>query len=171
MATRTWSGLGTTNNWTEAANWDAVPVAGDSLIFDGNTRLTPNNDFADNTAFSGITFAATAGVFTIGGLRVALSGTVTNSSSNTQIITFATSGSFTVTGAATIAGLIEVINYTLPIISTGYTILSSSALTGEFQPASTILTLGGRSFQATYPTNTVLLTDDGSPRTFLPMFF
>ena len=39
-ATRTWDGEGTTNNWSEAANWssNAVPGSGDDVIFN-NTSL------------------------------------------------------------------------------------------------------------------------------------
>ena len=38
-ATRTWSGLGTTNNWTEAANWvgGLIPGAADVATFDGTS--------------------------------------------------------------------------------------------------------------------------------------
>ncbi|HEV8378054.1 MAG TPA: hypothetical protein VGP99_04335, partial [Tepidisphaeraceae bacterium] len=45
-ATQTWNGLGGDDNWTTAANWvgGVAPVANDSLIFDGSTRLTPSND-------------------------------------------------------------------------------------------------------------------------------
>jgi hypothetical protein len=58
-------------------------VANDSLIFDSNTNATTNNDFATNTQFNGITFAATAGAFTLGGNAVLLGGDI-NDNSTTQ---------------------------------------------------------------------------------------
>ena len=89
MATRTWSGLGTTNNLTEAANWDVVPVAGDDLIFAGSVRLTPNNNFAADTSFASITFAVGASAFILAGNRITLTGNITNSSSNAQTLNIA----------------------------------------------------------------------------------
>src|SRR5215208_4529168 len=72
-ATSTWDGGGGDDNWSTGANWsnDAAPIANDALVFDGGTRLTPSNDFAPNTTFSGITFNSTAGAFTLGGAGVA----------------------------------------------------------------------------------------------------
>jgi autotransporter-associated beta strand protein len=60
-----WEGLGSDGNWSTAANWDFVPVDGDSLIFDGSARLANTNDIItllDGTAFN---FPATAGSFVI----------------------------------------------------------------------------------------------------------
>lgn len=76
MATRTWNGgSATTDNWTDADNWGGTaPVAGDSLVFDGSTRLSPVNDFASGTSFASITIAATAGNFNITGNAITLSG-------------------------------------------------------------------------------------------------
>jgi autotransporter-associated beta strand protein len=72
--THTWDGGGADMNWATAANWvgDALPSAGDDLIFAGTTRCgtwdIPNfNDFPDNTAFNSITVAAGAGAFYISG--------------------------------------------------------------------------------------------------------
>src|SRR5262249_22079085 len=52
-ATCTWTGGGTNNNWSTAANWDAcggahaIPQTNDTLIFPaGAARGTPVNDFA-----------------------------------------------------------------------------------------------------------------------------
>src|SRR5262249_626403 len=49
-ATLTWTGAGTSNNWSEAANWDpsATPASGDDLVFDdyGLGRSSPVNDLA-----------------------------------------------------------------------------------------------------------------------------
>ena len=57
---RTWDGGGTTNNWTEAANWvgDIAPFAWDSLVFPaGAARLSNINNFSAGTTFSSITLS------------------------------------------------------------------------------------------------------------------
>jgi fibronectin-binding autotransporter adhesin len=83
-ANDTWTGGGLDNNWMTAGNWGGTaPMASDSLIFDGIANTTTNNDFATNTQFSGITFAATAGAFTLGGNAVLLGGDI-NDNSTTQ---------------------------------------------------------------------------------------
>ena len=60
-----WDGGGADDNWTTAENWttDTAPVAGDSLVFAGSTRLEPDNDFASGTSFNGIKFKSGAGNF------------------------------------------------------------------------------------------------------------
>src|SRR5688500_6731063 len=43
----TWTGLGSTNDWSEAANWDSDPVlpsSGDDVIFDGTSVKNCNID-------------------------------------------------------------------------------------------------------------------------------
>ncbi|MCC6268954.1 MAG: DUF11 domain-containing protein [Dehalococcoidia bacterium] len=57
-ATRTWTGLGGSNNWSDAANWDTgVPLAGDDIVFPASaSRKTNTNDLAPNTAFTTIQF-------------------------------------------------------------------------------------------------------------------
>ena len=88
-ATKTWDGGGLDNNWTTAANWDldVAPVAGDALVFDGSTRLTPNNDFAAATSFASITFAATASAFTLSGNSVTITGGATAITANNASLT------------------------------------------------------------------------------------
>ncbi|HEV8607904.1 MAG TPA: autotransporter-associated beta strand repeat-containing protein, partial [Tepidisphaeraceae bacterium] len=79
-AIQTWSGGGGDDKWTTGANWlgGTAPVANDALVFDGSVRLTPGNDFAAGTGFTGIGFAATAGAFTLSGNQVTLSGDITD---------------------------------------------------------------------------------------------
>src|SRR5882724_11946874 len=79
-ATQTWNGGGADDNWTSSANWvgGASPVANDALLFDGAARLTPNNNFAAGTAFTGIGFTAATGAFTLGGNQITLSGDLTD---------------------------------------------------------------------------------------------
>jgi hypothetical protein len=69
-STKTWDGGDVDDNlWTSATNWvgDVAPVEGDYLVFAGSTRLTPNNDFANETSFGSITFSLGAGNFTLSG--------------------------------------------------------------------------------------------------------
>ncbi len=49
-ATRTWTGLGITNNWNEAANWSglAVPGAGDIASFDATSTKNATMNVAVN---------------------------------------------------------------------------------------------------------------------------
>lgn len=83
---QTWNGGGTNDNWTNVANWTADPNNTSLKTFGGSTRLTPNNDFAADSQFNGITFASGAGEFVLGGNSITLGGNITNSSSNTQTI-------------------------------------------------------------------------------------
>jgi hypothetical protein len=73
-----WDGGGSGNNWATANNWNpnTAPIANDSLVFAGTTRLTPNNNFAAGTAFSNITFNSGAGAFTLVGNALDLNGSI-----------------------------------------------------------------------------------------------
>jgi hypothetical protein len=56
--TYTWSGNGSNNKWTTAANWvgGVAPLPGDSLVFPaGAARLTNFNDFVPGTLFGLVT--------------------------------------------------------------------------------------------------------------------
>ena len=44
QAQKTWSGSGADDNWSTPANWDGLPVNGDTLIFSGSERLINTND-------------------------------------------------------------------------------------------------------------------------------
>lgn len=88
-ADKTWDGGGDQSSWSGSpANWnlDTDPVATDRLFFDGPVGLSPNNNFAANTVFSGIIFNSGAGAFNLSGNQVNLSGGVTNSSTTLQTI-------------------------------------------------------------------------------------
>jgi len=83
----TWSGGGTTDNFTDAANWagGTAPTTNGTFIFAGTTRLTPNNNIALTGADNTLTFDATAGAFAVGGGAIRM-GTVTNNSTNPQTL-------------------------------------------------------------------------------------
>jgi len=88
--TRTWSGAGTADAWSDSANWGGTaPVAGDSLVFSGTgTRCTNVNDLALDASFTGITFANGSRSYLFTGNRITLGGSVTNNSSKDQRINF-----------------------------------------------------------------------------------
>ncbi|HYE06979.1 MAG TPA: autotransporter-associated beta strand repeat-containing protein, partial [Planctomycetota bacterium] len=70
--TAIWTGGGGNANWTTTANWQnsVVPVAGDTVVFDGAVNLSPVNDYAAGTAFRAIDFRA--GGFNVTGSSVTL---------------------------------------------------------------------------------------------------
>ena len=72
LATFTWDGGGTNNNWITPANWvgDVAPSAGDDLVFEGTARTSTTNNFTAGTSFNSITFAAND--FTLAGNSVTL---------------------------------------------------------------------------------------------------
>ena len=98
-ANDTWSGGGSPDgNWTNAANWDNLPVANDFLNFDTSNQLLATNDFSAGTIFGNLSFSSGAGSFTLSGNGVVLAsplensggsifgGSVSNLSASTQII-------------------------------------------------------------------------------------
>ena len=87
-ASFTWSTAPTTTNWSGAANWagNAAPVGGSSLVFSNSSITILNDDIAAGTAFAGITFTTNASAYTISGNSIALSGGLTNNSTNNEIL-------------------------------------------------------------------------------------
>jgi autotransporter-associated beta strand protein len=88
-ASRIWNGgSATDNNALTAANWttSVAPKVGDTLVFDGSTRLAPNNDLPADTILGGITFNSTAGAFTLSGNAITLSGNITDNAAAPQTI-------------------------------------------------------------------------------------
>jgi autotransporter-associated beta strand protein len=89
-STETWNGLAGDDNWSSGANWVSTfppGYAGDSVVFSGSTRTSPNLDHDYNVA--GLTFDSSASGFTLGsagGNTLTLSGGVTNNSSSAQVI-------------------------------------------------------------------------------------
>ena len=66
-----WTGLGADDNWSTADNWNpsAPPHSDDTttLIFGGNSRLSPEQDIYGKFLFGGLVFTNTAGAFVLGG--------------------------------------------------------------------------------------------------------
>ncbi len=104
LATKTWDGGGTTNNWSDGANWsgDTAPVPGDVVVFDSSSAKDASVDVEVNVASINIgsgyagTISLNNGVnmtFTGGGNTSSQAGgTFTN---GTGTITFASSFSLT----------------------------------------------------------------------------
>jgi autotransporter-associated beta strand protein len=75
------------SNWSDKDNWSGVMInSGDTLFFDGTTRLNNTNDAAADTSYTDIDFNTDAGVFILNGNAVALAGNVNNFSTNLQTI-------------------------------------------------------------------------------------
>src|SRR5579862_945692 len=85
-AQKVWNGSGT--NWSAAASWspNGVPAAGDDLVFAGSLNLASNNDLAAGTLFNSITFAPSAGAFTLSGNSFGINTSITNNNVNAQTI-------------------------------------------------------------------------------------
>jgi len=80
----TWNGS-QGSAWSLAGNWDTLPGAGSALIFAG-TQTNTVNDFANGTAFSGISFASGASPFTLTGNAIAFAGPIINASTSMQTV-------------------------------------------------------------------------------------
>jgi autotransporter-associated beta strand protein len=87
----TWNGASASgNNWTDNTNWvglEGPGFVGDSVIFDGTTRLTPTVN--TNYSLTSLTFDSTAASFTInnsGGSILTLTGNAINNSVNAQTL-------------------------------------------------------------------------------------
>ncbi|MDR3457543.1 MAG: autotransporter-associated beta strand repeat-containing protein [Verrucomicrobiae bacterium] len=100
-ATDTWSGgAAPDGNWSNAANWDMAPAAGDFLTFDNGSGTQPltTNNLAAGTIFGNIAFNAGTASFTDSGNGIVLTnrlqdangvlfgGSVSNLSANAQTV-------------------------------------------------------------------------------------
>ena len=89
----TWIGAGANGNWSTVANWGGpVPVAGDTLIFNGTTRQTSTNDLA-SLSVPWMTF--NNGGFTLWGNTLTATAAITNLSGNNTLkqgLAFGTTG-------------------------------------------------------------------------------
>jgi len=86
-ADKTWTGAGADARWTTSANWnEGAAAASDTLRFDGAVQPVTTNDFAVDTAFSGLTFLPGAAGFTLAGNRITLNGDLVNQSPAAQTV-------------------------------------------------------------------------------------
>src|SRR6266436_3420867 len=77
-ATRTWTGGGLNNFWTNSANWGGTtPVSGDDLVFPaGAARLSNSNNLGAGNLFNSITFSGSN--YVINGNLLILTAGITN---------------------------------------------------------------------------------------------
>ncbi len=68
-ATLSWSGAGTTGNWSESANWGyaGVPATGDTLIFSSGQPRTANTNNLAGLVLNQVQFLGPAGGYTLYG--------------------------------------------------------------------------------------------------------
>lgn len=78
--------LNTANNWGYAGGYNETPKEYDALLFTGNTRLSPNNNFTANNEYTALNFSSNAGAFILGGNALNLGQGITNDSAATQTI-------------------------------------------------------------------------------------
>ena len=89
--TVTWTGGGTTNNWTDGGNWSPTgqPASDSSLSFGGVTQTTSANDIT-SLSVSGLAFtndgsSGKTGQFTLSGNTLTLGGNITTTSSSSAL--------------------------------------------------------------------------------------
>ncbi len=77
-ATLSWSGAGTTGNWTDAANWGlaGTPAAGDTLIFVSGALRPSNTNNIVGLELAQIRFAGAGGGFSIYGSAISLTNSI-----------------------------------------------------------------------------------------------
>ncbi len=75
----TWTGLGSTSNWSDAANWTGgLPSDGDGLTFSGTTQQTNYNDLLTSVG----TVVISESGFNLSGNAITLNGTFGNTGNN-----------------------------------------------------------------------------------------
>jgi autotransporter-associated beta strand protein len=135
----TWTGGGTTNHWSDAANWGGkAPSAGDNLVFPaGAAQATNTNDFAAGTTFNSITVSG--GGYSISGNALTLSTGLDDSNatgsnvinlpitlSKAQTFTAATNAAF----GMTLGGTINNNGFLLTVTGGGGPLQISNAVSG-----------------------------------------
>jgi autotransporter-associated beta strand protein len=152
--TLTWTGGGTTANWSDPNNWGGTaPQAGDSLVFGaGAAALTATNDLSPDTFFHSITLSGAG--YAIAGNPILLTGGINASSATgTNVLDLGVSlgGNQTVTAggsgtALTLGGNIDTGGFALTLAGSGGTLELSGSLGGSgglTDNSTGIVTLGG----------------------------
>jgi fibronectin-binding autotransporter adhesin len=165
----TWNGgSGSGNNWSDAANWTGVTIgAGDSLVFDGTTRVNNNNDTAPVTLYTNLTFNSGAGAFTLSGNPINLGGGIVNNSANTQTIDLGLNygAGRTLNGAAGPIFIGGGLTNTLVTGSATLTLLGTGVITNAFAGGTNLLLVNDSA------ANWTLLDNAGSTTVTTPTAF
>src|SRR5205823_5288295 len=128
-ATRNWKASPADNNLNNAANWDTLPVTGDTLSFPSSSITALNNNFPSATSFGGITFAAGSNSYTLSGNFITLTGNVTNSGTALQTFNFSIQSTAVTSFATTPGGGDIVVNGILGGTGGGVTVTGRGMLT------------------------------------------
>jgi autotransporter-associated beta strand protein len=86
IGSSTWTGAGSTGNWSNSGNWTSALAANAPVVFAGTANVITNNDSAANTEYAGMTFNSGAGPFVINGNVINLAGNIVNNSTSVQTI-------------------------------------------------------------------------------------
>ncbi len=139
----TWTGSAGSTDWLTSANWNTLPVSGDSLTFT-NANASSSATLTDTLTSSAfnigtITFNSGSVAYTMTGNTFTMTGGITNSSTNLE--TFSNTGGLSASSAAeTFTGTTGGGNIT---ITNGLTNTFGGAQTLTANGAGSLLTLGG----------------------------
>jgi autotransporter-associated beta strand protein len=90
QAAATWTGSAGDGRWSSNGNWSAIPGTGSNLIFAGTAAPTSVTNDNDLSSLGSVTFNSGAAAFAIGGTgsgsTIAMSGGMTNNSTNIQTV-------------------------------------------------------------------------------------
>jgi hypothetical protein len=151
FASKTWDGGGTTNNWSEAANWsdDIAPGTGDDVIFDATSTKNATIDTSItvasikiDTGYSGVISQSDAASITVSGCSgrpcfLQSSGTF-NGSANTITLNSGGFGAFRMLGGAFNGGSGNISLPNGPAQGADFSLLG-----GTFRSTSGTLTIAG----------------------------
>jgi fibronectin-binding autotransporter adhesin len=134
-----WTGNGSDNNWTTAANWaeGMAPTAGSALVFSGTNRLATYNNANAGRFYNSITFASSG--FSISGNSFALTAGITVNSGVTtaaiyQSVTLNASQSWVVnSGTLYLAGNVVFPNLQLLVQGAGAASFSGAVSGYDFR--------------------------------------
>ena len=150
-ATRTWTGSAD-GDWNDALNWDALPAAGDDLVFPaGATTLVTNNDFPMGIAFHSIQIAGAG--YSIAGNQIAVGagGIVSGFSATISApLRLIASVPWTSTGGTLTTGVLELNGFTLTLdAQTG-----DGKISGSVTGSGGIVKIGPGDWTVTGPSST-----------------
>ncbi|MBI3409508.1 MAG: Ig-like domain repeat protein [Planctomycetes bacterium] len=138
--TRSWTGAGANDNWSNPANWAEgfVPVTGNDLFFGtGASRLANVNDLAAGTSFHSITFSASG--YSISGNGIALTTGGLHNAAGSNIVNLP----ITLNAAGTIqAAASTSLEFDAPVIKGNFTLTIDSGNLATINFANAISGLG-----------------------------
>jgi fibronectin-binding autotransporter adhesin len=126
--THTWTGGGSSANWSDAANWtDGAPSNGDNLIFSGTMRQINTNNLL--TSVGTVTF--NEGGYTLAGNNLTLNGNIGNNGNNTWAVNLIIGAARTIESYAGTSGGTLTVSGTVSLGSAGSVVLNANHTTGN----------------------------------------